>query len=110
MDRTSGGTMTPPRDEDATCGDFAPVIPLRRRQPDIETVEPAGITDPGSRDLWNPDAPLEGLPQRPSVSTELLVRPAASTEADASGREATTALPWHARSPHFVRRRVAQIA
>jgi len=79
MDETSGGTMTPPRDEDANSGDFAPVIPLRRRQQDPEAAAPTEKIEPDSRGIWDPDTPIADLTERPSLreqprATEPLVR------------------------------------
>lgn len=65
MDGTTGGTMTPPRDTDATTEDFAPVIPLRRRQPDpAATRAPALDDDAGAGGIWDPDAPPASLTAR----------------------------------------------
>jgi hypothetical protein len=64
MDGTSGGTMTPPRDEDATCEHFAAVIPLRRRQHDVELPLATVTLEPDSCNLWDPDAPPASLTAR----------------------------------------------
>jgi hypothetical protein len=116
MDETSGGTMTPPRDQDATSEDFAPVILLRPRPQEIDAAEPSETSEPDSRGIWDLDAPLAGLTERPSVwdqptATELLA-PAASaaTKADAYGRETTIVIPTRAaRFPRVAQRRLAQI-
>jgi hypothetical protein len=108
------GTMTPPRDEDATCDDFAPVIPLRRRQHDVEPPAAGDTLEADSCSVWDPDAPIPGLAERPSVweqpsAPELLVRsshglghidPGAS---DATPRRA-------AGSPRWLRRRLVLAA
>ena len=116
MDETSGGTMTPPRDEDANSGDFAPVIPLRRRQPDPEAAAPMEKIEPDSRGIWDPDTPIADLPERPSLreqptATEPLVRPSAAVgEVEVSGGDATTATRHHrTRSRRLTRRRLAQL-
>jgi hypothetical protein len=117
MDETSGGTMTPPRDGGATSEDFAPVILLRPRPQEIDAAEPSETSEPDSRGIWDLDAPLAGLTERPSVweqptATELLVAPAASaaTKADAYGRETTIVIPTRAaRFPRVAQRRLAQI-
>src|ERR1700690_2191954 len=70
MDGTSGGTMTPPRGEDGTSDDFAPVIPLRRRQLDVEAPAVTDTLEPDSRGLWDSDAPIPGLPERASRSEQ----------------------------------------
>src|ERR1019366_3785462 len=116
MDETSGGTMTPPRDQDATSEDFAPVILLRPRPQEIDAAEPGETSEPDSRGIWDLDAPLAGLTERPSVweqptATELLA-PAASaaTKADPYGRETTIVIPTRAaRFPRVAQRRLAQI-
>jgi hypothetical protein len=116
MDETSGGTMTPPRDADATSEDFAPVILLRPRPQEIDAAEPSETSEPDSRGIWDLDAPLAGLTERPSVwdqptATELLA-PAASaaTKADAYGRETTIVIPTRAaRFTRVAQRRLAQI-
>jgi hypothetical protein len=116
MDETSGGTMTPPRDEDPTSGDFAPVIPLRRRQPDPEAAAPMEKIEPDSRGIWDPDTPIADLRERLSpwqqpTSTEPLVRPSAAVgEVEVSGGDATAAtLQRRPRSPRLTRRRLAQL-
>jgi hypothetical protein len=117
MDETSGGTMTPPRDADATSEDFAPVILLRPRPQEIDAaVDPGETSEPDSRGIWDLDAPLAGLTERPSVweqptATELLVpAAAAATKADAYGRETTIVIPTRAaRFPRVAQRRLAQI-
>jgi len=108
--------MTPPRDPDATS-EFAPVIPLRRRQPDADASGPVERGDPGSGGVWDTDAPPAGLTPRPSVrdqpaATELLIPAAAAAgEVDASGHEDASATPPHeAGSPRLRRRRLAQVA
>ena len=117
MDSTEGGTMTPPHDEDATCDDFAPVIPLRRRQPDPEPDQQTENIDPDSPGIWDLDAPLADLTARPSRSaqpsaTDALTRPPIGTvePSPSSDREATIAARGRPRLPHFPRRRVALIA
>ena len=115
MDGTSGGTMTPPRDEDANSGDFAPVIPLRRRQQDPETAAQMEKIEPDSRGIWDPDTPIADLPERLSwqqpTSAEPLVRPSAAVgEVEVSGGDATAAtLQRRTRSPRLTRRRLAQL-
>jgi hypothetical protein len=116
MDETSGGTMTPPRDQDATSEDFAPVILLRPRPQEIDAAEPSETNEPDSRGIWDLDAPLAGLTARPSVweqptATELLApTAAAATKADAYGRETTIVIPTRAaRFARVTRRRLAQI-
>ena len=108
--------MTPPRDPDANS-EFAPVIPLRRRQPDPQPSGPVELADPGSGGVWDTDTPPAGLTPRPSVwdqpaATELLVPAAAATrEVNASGREdATAAAPHKAGSLRLRWRRLAQVA
>jgi hypothetical protein len=105
--------MTPPRDGDA---DFAPVIPLRRRQPDRHA---AGVelTEPVAGGVWDTDTPPTDLPPRPSVwdqpaATELLVPTATiGGEVGASGRDGdATGRPRGRRSGRPARRRVAEIA
>jgi len=116
MDETSGGTMTPPHDQDATSEDFAPVILLRPRPQQIDAAEPSETSEPDSRGIWDLDAPLAGLTERPSVweqptATELLA-PAASaaTKADAYGRETTLVIPTRAAGfTRVAQRRLAQI-
>ena len=117
MDDTSGGTMTPPRDEDANSGDFAPVIPLRRRHQDPETAAPIEKIEPDSRGIWDPDTPIADLPERLSpwqqpTSAEPLVRPsAAEGELEVSGSDAAAATLQHrTRSPRLTRRRRAELA
>jgi hypothetical protein len=108
--------MTPPRDPDADS-EFAPVIPLRRRQPDADASAQVELADPGSGGVWDTDAPPAWLTPRPSVwdqqaATELLVSAAAATrEVDAGGHEdATAAAPAKAGSGRLRRRRLAQVA
>src|ERR1039458_10028687 len=111
MDGTSGGTMTPPRDEDASCDDFAPVIPLRRRQLDIEPPAVTHTLEPDSRGLWDSDAPIPGLPERASrpeqpPAPELPARPPQGL--DYIDPNAGEAMPHHSsRSPRRLRRRLA---
>jgi hypothetical protein len=76
MDGTPGGRMTPPRDHDAT-EDYAPVIPLRRRQHERKLEQPTAETGLGG--IWDPDAPLPSLTQPHS-------RCHPSTEAPPTGR------------------------
>jgi hypothetical protein len=116
MDETSGGTMTPPRDEDANSGDFAPVIPLRRRQQDPEAAAPIEKIEPDSRGIWDPDTPIADLTERPSLreqptATEPLVRPSATVgEVEVSGGGATTVTRHHRTgSRRLTRRRLAQL-
>jgi len=107
--------MTPPRDQDATSEDFAPVILLRPRPQQIDAAEPGETSEPDSRGIWDLDAPLAGLTARPSVwdqptATELLA-PAASaaTKADAYGRETTILIPTRAGGfPRIAWRRLGQ--
>ena len=115
MDETSGGTMTPPRDADATSEDFAPVILLRPRPQEIDAAEPSETSAPDSRGIWDLDAPLAGLTERPSVweqptATELLTPAAAAAdETHASGREATIVIPPRAAGfPRIAWRRLGQ--
>ena len=116
MDGTSGGTMTPPRDENATCDDFAPVIPLRRRQ---HTLERTVAGEPPAPDfaVADSDPAIPGLDELPSVwqqpeATELLIRPTTAAEdREAGDREATAATARRGSgSPHVLRRRFIQIA
>jgi hypothetical protein len=94
------------------------VILLRPRPQEIDAaVDPGETSEPDSRGIWDLDAPLAGLTERPSVweqptATELLVAPAASaaTKADAYGRETTIVIPTRAaRFPRVAQRRLAQI-
>jgi hypothetical protein len=116
MDGTSGGTMTPPRDENATCDDFAPVIPLRRRQ---HTLERPVAAEPPTPDfaVADSDAPIPGLDELPSVwqqpeATELLIRPTTAAQDRVAGdREATAATARRGSgSAHVLRRGFIQIA
>ena len=116
MDGTSGGTMTPPRDEDATCDDFAPVIPLRRRQHNLDR---SVVAEPPTPDfaVADSDAAIPGVNELPSVwqqpeATELLIRPTTAAEdREAGDREATAATARRGSgSPHVLRRRFVQIA
>jgi hypothetical protein len=107
--------MTPPRDGDANSAEFAPVIPLRRRQPDPHSAGAVELTEVAPGGVWDTDAPPAGLTPRPSVwdqpaATELL-HPATAIEreVDASGRDNLIA-PARERGPWRPgRRRVAQI-
>jgi hypothetical protein len=56
-------TTTPPRDHDPAAEDFAPVIPLRRRQFGTDA-SPALDREPGGGGLWDPDAPPASLTER----------------------------------------------
>jgi len=114
MDGTSGGTMTPPRDEDATCDDFAPVIPLRRRE---HTLERPVATEPPAPDLAAADATAQtpGIDALPSVwqqpeATELLIRPNTAADALYAGRREAATARRGSGSPHRVRRRLVQVA
>jgi hypothetical protein len=106
--------MTPRRDEDANSGDFAPVIPLRRRQPGTDTAVAIENPEPDARGIWDPDAPIADLTERPPprnkpTPTDLLARPTASAdEADTPGDETTAAVP-RGKSPRNARRRLAQL-
>jgi hypothetical protein len=62
--------MTPPRDEDASREDFAPVIPLRRQHPDREPRGGTDTVEPDARGVWDNDVPIPGLPQRSSGSEQ----------------------------------------
>src|SRR5580693_5906700 len=106
MDRTPGGTMTPPHDEDAPCDDFAPVIPLRRRQPDPDPTTPTENTGPDSPGIWDPDAPLADLTTRSPAgeqptAPDLLIPPAAAAgeRGPTGGREATATAPHRRAGP-----------
>ena len=108
--------MTPPRDENATCDDFAPVIPLRRRQ---HTLEHSVVAEPPAPDfaVADSDPAIPGLDELPSVwqqpeATELLIRPTTAAEdRDAGDREATAATARRSSgSPHGLRRGFIQIA
>jgi hypothetical protein len=108
--------MTPPRDEDATCDEFAPVIPLRRRQ---HTLERPVVAEPPTPDfaVEDSDAAIPGVDELPSVwqqpeATELLIRPTTAAEdRDAGNREATAASARRrSGSPHGLRRRFIQAA
>lgn len=108
--------MTPPRDQDAPSDDFAPVILLRPRPQEIDSAEPGETSEPDSRGIWDLDAPLAGLTERPSVwdqptATELLAPAAATaTDAGAYGRETTIVISTRAAGfPRVARRRLAQI-
>jgi len=116
MDGTSGGTMTPPRDENATCDDFAPVIPLRRRQHNLERPV-AGEPPAPDFTATDSDPAIPGLDELPSVwqqpeATELLIRPTTAAEdREAGNREATAATARRGSdSAHALRRRFIQIA
>ena len=115
MDGTSGGTMTPPRDENATCDDFAPVIPLRRRQHNLERPV-AGEPPAPDFAVADSDPAIPGLDELPSVwqqpeATELLIRPTTAAEDRVVGeREATAVTARGSGSPHGLRRRFIQIA
>jgi hypothetical protein len=106
--------MTPPRDEDATCDDFAPVIPLRRRE---HTLERPAAAEPSAPDFAVAEATAQtpGVDALPSVwqqpeATELLIRPATAADALYAGnREAATARRSLG-SPHPMRRRLVQVA
>ena len=108
--------MTPPRDENATCDDFAPVIPLRRRQ---HTHERPVAGEPPTPDfaVADSDPAIPGLDELPSVwqqpeATELLIRPTTAAEdREAGDREATAASARRGSgSPHVLRRWFIQIA
>ena len=115
MDGTSGGTVTPPRDEDANSGDFAAVIPLRRRQQPPDAAEATETIEPDSRGIWDPDAPIVDLTERPSLpqqptATEPLMQTEAPREVVMSGRTATTATRQRPTGrPHLTRRRLATL-
>ena len=108
--------MTPPREPDANSAEFAPVIPLRRRQPDPHTAGAVEPTEPAPGGVWDTDAPPAGLTPRPSVwdqpaATELLVPTAAiERDVDASRRDDAIGTPRERGSRRPGRRRVAQIA
>jgi hypothetical protein len=106
--------MTPPRDEDASCGDFAPVIPLRRRQLDVEAAAVTDTLEPDSRGLWDSDAPIPGLPERASRSEQPPAPelPARSPQVlDYIDPNAGEAMPRHSSgSPRRLRRRLALAA
>jgi hypothetical protein len=103
--------MTPPRDEDASCDDFAPVIPLRRRQLDVEPPAVTDTLEPDSRGLWDSDAPIPGLPERASRSEQPPAPelPARSPQGlDYIDPNAGEAMPRHGSgSPRRLRRRLA---
>jgi hypothetical protein len=106
--------MTPPRDPDANSAEFAPVIPLRRRQPDPDSAGAVELTEAAPGGVWDTDAPPAGLTPRPSVwdqpaVTELLLpTPAIEREVDASDHDDAVA-PRERGSRRPGRRRVAQI-
>jgi hypothetical protein len=106
--------MTPPRDGDANSADFAPVIPLRRRQPDAHSAAAVELTGAAPGGVWDTDAPAAGLTPRPSVwdqpaATELLLpAPAIEREFDGSGRDNRIAPARERGSRRRGRRRVAQ--
>jgi hypothetical protein len=106
--------MTPPRDEDGTSDDFAPVIPLRRRQPDAHRPAVTDNLEPDSRGLWDSDAPIPGLPERASRSEQPPAPelPARSPQGlDYIDPHAGEAMPHHgSRSPRRPRRRLALAA
>lgn len=108
--------MTPPREPDANSAEFAPVIPLRRRQPDPHTAGAVELAEPAPGGVWDTDAPPAGLTPRPSVwdqpaATELLVPTAAiERDVDASRRDDAIGTPRERGSRRPGRRRVAQIA
>ena len=106
--------MTPPRDEDATCDDFAPVIPLRRRQ---HTPERPVTAEPPAPDLAVAEATAQtpGLDALPSVwqqpeATELLIRPNTAADALYAGRREAATARRGSGSPHVVRPRLVQAA
>ncbi len=108
--------MTPPRDENAGCDDFAPVIPLRRRQHTLERPVAAERPTPDFA-VADSDPAIPGLDELPSVwqqpeATELLIRPTTAAEdREAGDREATAASARRGSgSPHVLRRRFIQIA
>ena len=85
MDQT--GTMTPPHDHDADTAEFAPVIPLRRRQHGTDSPGATQTLETDRPGIWDPDAPLAGLTQRPSAldqqTTDPLERPVAPADGPA---------------------------
>jgi hypothetical protein len=102
--------MTPPRDEDATCEHFAPVIPLRRREYDSAPDELTETAEPDSRDLWDPDCPLASLtarrlprdsPTGAPTGARTIAAPSLSRNGEAPGAEASR----RARSVQMSRRR-----
>jgi hypothetical protein len=108
--------MTPPRDENATCDDFAPVIPLRRRQHSLEHSVVAERPAPDFA-VADSEPAIPGLDELPSVwqqpeATELVIRPTAAAEdREAGDREATAASARRGSgSPHVLRRWFIQIA
>jgi hypothetical protein len=106
--------MTPPRDEDGTSDNFATVIPLRRRQLDVETPAVTGTLEPDSRGLWDSNAPIPGLPERSSRSEQPPAPelPARSPQGlDYIDPNAGEAIPRHSsRSRRRLRRRLALAA
>jgi hypothetical protein len=108
--------MTPPRDENASCDDFAPVIPLRRRQHNLEHLVVAERPTPDFS-VADSDPAIPGLDELPSVwqqpeATELLIRPTTAAEdREAGDHEATAACARRSSgSPRVLRRRFIQIA
>ena len=108
--------MTPPHDHDADTAEFAPVIPLRRRQHNTDNPGATQTVEADRPGIWDPDAPLAGLTQRPSArdqhATDPLERPVASADGPAErGESATPAARRRARAgSHRLARRPAQIA
>ena len=102
--------MTPPRGEDGTSDDFATVIPLRRRQLDVERPAVTDNLEPDSRGLWDSDAPIPGLPERAPRSEQPPVPelPARSPQGlDYIDPNAGEAMPRHSSgSPRRLRRRL----
>ena len=112
MDPTS--TMTPPHDHDADTHEFAPVIPLRRRQHDTDNPRATQTLEADRPGIWDPDAPLAGLTQRVSArhTAGPLERPVASADRPAERSDrATPVAGRRARAgSHRLTRRRAQIA
>ncbi len=77
--------MTPPHDHDATSEQFAPVIPLRRRQRDVETAHPTGDAEPGCGGIWDPDSPPASLTARRSPCDPPTGAPEGARTAEAAG-------------------------
>jgi len=114
MDATTGDTMTPPRDPDAPTQDFAPVIPLRRRQPDGETTTPAVDGEGGRGGIWDPDAPPTNLTERrqPHDPPTSALTTASAANLDSSASQHTDMAPAArpAGTAHRSRRRHRRIA
>ena len=113
MDETEA--MTPPRDHDADTREFAPVIPLRRRQHDAASNGATQTLETDRPGIWDADAPLAGLTERPGVrdqpATEPLERRLASADSGSEhGEPDTPSRSAGAGSRHLSGPRRVQIA